>query len=91
LITAACHLEEKKEEFFQPEFAPVMFIWALKSVTPATLEDTVKVNVAAIEFPGESVMPSLSHIMAIGTFALAGLQLLAVMPRVSERSPAFLT
>lgn len=68
-----------------------MFIWTLKFVMSAMLEDTVRVRAAVVDCPGESLMPSWFHVMVIGPFALAGLQLLVVMLRVSERSPVFLT
>jgi len=62
-----------------------MFIWTLKLVMLAMLEDTVKVRVAVADCPGESLVPSLSHVMVIGPFAFAEFQLLVVMLRVSER------
>jgi hypothetical protein len=60
-----------------------MDIWTLKLVMSAMLEDTVRV--AVVDCPGESLVPTLSHVMVIGPFALAGLLLLVVMLRVSER------
>jgi hypothetical protein len=59
---------------------------------PTSLEDTVRVRVAVVDCPGVSLVPSRFHVMVIGPFALAGLQLLVVMFRVSERPlPVFLT
>jgi hypothetical protein len=70
---------------------PVMFIWTLKLVMSAILEDTVKVRVAATDCPGWSLVPCWFHVMVIGPFALGGLQLVVVMSRVSERPlPVFL-
>ena len=69
-----------------------MHICTLKLVTSAMLEDTVRVRVAAVDCPGKSLVPSWFHVMVIGPFALAGLQLVVVMLRVSARSlPVFLT
>ena len=69
-----------------------MHIWTLKFVMPTSLEDTVRVRVAVVDCPGVSLVPSRFHVMVIGPFALAGLQLLVVMFRVSERPlPVFLT
>jgi hypothetical protein len=68
-----------------------MDIWTLKFVMSAMLEDTVRVRVAVVDCPGESLVPSWFHVMVIGPFALAGLQLLVVMLGVSERPlPVFL-
>lgn len=64
---------------------PVIHIWKLKLVTPTSLEDTATVRVAAVDCPGESLVPSWFHVMVIGPFALAGLQLFVVMFRVSGR------
>jgi len=49
------------------------------------LEDTVRVRVAATDCPGWRSVPPRFHVMVTGPFALAGLQLLVVMLRVSER------
>jgi hypothetical protein len=62
-----------------------MFIWTVKLVMSTMLEDTVRVRVAAVDCPGWSLVPSLSHVMVIGPFALGGFQLLVVMLRVSAR------
>ncbi len=62
-----------------------MFIWTLKLVTPTMFEDTVRVRVAATDFPGWRAVPCWFHVMVIGPFALAGLQLLGLKFRVSER------
>jgi hypothetical protein len=71
---------------------PVMHIWTLKLVMSFMLEDTDRVRVAAVDCPGWSLVPSWFHVRVIGPFALAGLQLLAVMLRASERPlPVFLT
>ena len=64
---------------------PPMFILTLKLVTPDMLEDTVRVRVAATDAPGWRSVLCWFHVMVIGPFALAGLQLLGVMFRVSER------
>jgi hypothetical protein len=48
-------------------------------------EDTVRVRVATVDCSGESIVPSWFHVMVIGPFVLAGLQLVVVMFRVSER------
>jgi hypothetical protein len=53
-----------------------MHIWTLKLVVSTMLEDTVRVRVAAVDCPGWSLVPSLSHVMVIGPFALGGVQLL---------------
>jgi len=50
------------------------------------LEDTVRVRVAATDAPGWSIVLCWFHVMVIGPFALAGLQLFVVMSKVSERS-----
>jgi hypothetical protein len=63
-----------------------MFIMTLKLVTLDMLEDTVKVRVAAVDAPGWRSVLCWFHVRVIGPFALAGLQLLVVMLRVSERS-----
>ena len=52
------------------------------------LEDTVRVRVAATDAPGWRSVLCWFHVMVIGPFALAGLQLLVVMFRVSERPAA---
>ena len=62
-----------------------MLILAVKLVMPDMLEDAVRVRIAAVECPGWSLVPCLFHVMVIGPFALAGLQLFVVMSRVSER------
>ena len=62
-----------------------MFIWTVKLVMSTMLEDTVRVRVAAVDCPGWSLVPSLSHVIVIGPFALDGLQPLVVMLRVSAR------
>jgi hypothetical protein len=63
-----------------------MHIWTLKLVRLTSLEDTVRVRVAATDCPGWSLVPSWFHVMVIGPFALAVLQLFVVMSRVRERS-----
>ena len=62
-----------------------MFIWTLKFVMSAMLEDTVRVRVAAVDCPCESLVSSWFDVMVIGLFMFAELQLLVVMLRVSER------
>ncbi len=52
---------------------------------PTSLEDTDSVKVAIVDCPGESIVPSLFHVIVIGPFAPAGLQLLVVMLRFSGR------
>jgi hypothetical protein len=49
------------------------------------LGDTVRVRVAAVDCPGWRSVLCWFHVMVIGPFALAGLQLFVVMSRVSER------
>lgn len=69
-----------------------MVIWTLKFVTSVMLEDTVKVKIADVDCPGLSLVASLFHVRVIGPFAPAGVQLLVVMFRASERPlPVFLT
>jgi hypothetical protein len=69
-----------------------MHIWTLKLVMPDMLEDTVRVRVAAVDCPGWRSVLCRFHVMVIGPFALAGLQLVVVMLRISERPlPVFLT
>jgi hypothetical protein len=63
----------------------VMHIWTVKLVMSTMLEDTVRVRVAATDCPGWRSVPPRFHVMVTGPFALAGLQLLVVMLRVSER------
>ncbi len=63
-----------------------MFILTLKLVTSDMLEDTVRVRIAATDAPGWRSELCWFQVMVIGPFALAGLQLLVVMLRVSERS-----
>ena len=65
---------------------PPMFILKLKLVTLDMLKDTVRVRIAATDAPGWRSVPCWFHVMIIGPFALAGLQLLVVMLRVNERS-----
>jgi hypothetical protein len=48
-------------------------------------EDTVRVRVAVVDAPGWRSVPSWFHVMVTDPFALAGLQLVVVMLRVSER------
>jgi hypothetical protein len=68
-----------------------MLIWSLKLVMPLMLGDTVSVRGAAVDCPGFRSVFSWVHVMVIGPFALAGLQLLVVMLRLSERPlPVFL-
>ena len=68
-----------------------MDILTLKFVMSTMLDETVRVRVAAVDCPGESLVPSWFHVMVIGPFALAGLQLLVVIFRVSGRPlPVFL-
>jgi len=57
----------------------------LKPVMSLMLEETVRVKVAATDCAGWSIVPSWSHVMVIGPFALVGLQLFVVMLRVNER------
>ncbi len=69
-----------------------MFIWTLKFVTSAMVEDTVRVRVAATDCPGCNLVPSWFHVKVIGPFAPAGVQLLVPMLKASERPlPVFLT
>ena len=63
---------------------PVMHIWTLKLVMSTMFEDTVRVRVAVVDAPGWRSVPSWFHVMVTGPFALAGLQLVVVMLRVSE-------
>lgn len=49
------------------------------------LEETVKVSVAVTDCPGWRSVPCWFHVTVIGPFAFAGLQLLVVMLRLSER------
>ena len=70
---------------------PVIFIWTLKLVTSAILEDTARVKVAATDCPGLSLVFAWFHVRGIGPFAPAD-QLVVVMFRASERPlPMFLT
>lgn len=62
-----------------------MYIWTLKLVMLLMFEETVRVRVAAVDCPGWSTMPCWFHVMVIGPFAVVGLQLFVVMPKVSER------
>jgi hypothetical protein len=62
-----------------------MFILTLKLVMSEMLEDTVRVRVAATYAPGWRSVLCWFHVMVIGPFALAGLQLLVVMFKDSER------
>jgi len=62
---------------------PVIIIWTLKFVMPTSLEETAKVRVAAVDCPGVSIVPSWFHVTVIGPFALAGLQLVVVIFKVS--------
>jgi hypothetical protein len=62
-----------------------MHIWTVKLVMSTMLEDTVRVRVAVVDWPGWRSVPPWFHVMVTGPFALAGLQLLVVMLRVSER------
>jgi hypothetical protein len=64
---------------------PVIHIWKLKLVMSTSLEDTARVRVATVDWPGESVMPSWFHVRVNGPFALAGLQLVVVMFKVRGR------
>jgi hypothetical protein len=64
---------------------PVMDIWTLKLLMSLMLEETVKVRVADTDCPGVRSVFCWFHVMVIGPFALAGLQLVVVMLRVSER------
>jgi hypothetical protein len=50
---------------------------------PTSLEETAKVRVAAVDCPGVSIVPSWFHVTVIGPFALAGLQLVVVIFKVS--------
>jgi hypothetical protein len=52
---------------------------------PTSLEETVRVRVATVDCPGDSIVPSRFHVTVIGPFALAGLQLVVVMFKVSGR------
>ena len=71
---------------------PVIDIWTPKFASPISLEETANVRVAAIDCPGDNTVPSWSHVTVIGPFALAGLQLVVVMFKVSGRPlPVFLT
>ena len=49
------------------------------------LGETVRVTVVTVNCPGESIVPSWSHVTVIGPFALAGFQLVAFMLKVSGR------
>ena len=64
---------------------PPMTILTLKLVMSTMLEETVRVRVAVVDAPGWRSVPCWFHVMVIGPFALAGLQLVVVMFRVSER------
>ena len=57
----------------------------LKLVMPTSVENTVRVRVAAVDVPGCRSVPSRFHVIVIGPFALAGLQSLSVMFRVRAR------
>jgi hypothetical protein len=57
----------------------------MKLVTLEMLEDTVRVRIAATDAPDWRSVLCWFQVMVIGPFALAGLQLLVVMLRVSER------
>ncbi len=63
----------------------------LKSVMPLIPDDVESVIVAAIDCPGFSPKPSLSHAMLIGPFAAAGLQPDVAMLKVIGAFPVFLT
>jgi hypothetical protein len=60
-----------------------MFICTLKFVTSTTVDDTVKVKVAATDCPGWSLAPPWFHVKVIGPSAPAGVQLLVAMLNVS--------
>ena len=64
---------------------PVIHIWTLKLVMSTSLADTDRVRVATVDCPGESIVPSWFHVIIIGPFALAGIQLFVVMLRLSGR------
>lgn len=70
---------------------PAMLIWTLKLVISVMLDDTASVSVADVDWPAPRVALSLFHVTVNGPFALAGLQLDAVMLSVSEIEPVFLT
>ena len=59
---------------------------------PVIVGETVKVITAAVDWPGDSTVPSLSQVTVIGPLAFAGLQVLVVIFRLSEiPPPVFLT
>ena len=62
-----------------------MFICTLKVVRLTSLDDTVKVMVAATDCPGWRSVFCWFHVTVIGPFAVDGFQLLVVMFRLSER------
>ena len=67
-----------------------MLIWTLKLVMSVTVDDTASVSVADVDWPALRGAPSLFHVTVNGPFALAGLQLDAVMLSVSRIEPVFL-
>jgi len=54
-------------------------------VISTIVEETFMVRVAAVDCPGLRSVPSLFHVRVIGPFEFAGLQLLVVMFKDSER------
>ncbi len=67
-------------------------ICTLNVVMSVMLDETLRVITAALDCPGASLVPSLSHAIVIGPLALAGVQLIAVRLRVNETPvPVFLT
>jgi hypothetical protein len=68
-----------------------MMMLTLKLVMPLMLDDTFKVNVAAVDAPGFRFMLSLFQVIVIGPLALVGFQPLLVMLSVIAVLPVFLT
>jgi hypothetical protein len=62
----------------------------LKLVMPVVLEETVNVNVAAVDCPAERTIPSLFQFNARYVLATPGLHALVVMLSAIEPVPEFL-
>jgi hypothetical protein len=59
---------------------------------PAMLEEAVNVITAAVDWPGESLSPSLAQLKVTGPFAFVGFQLLVDILNANEVPvPVFLT
>jgi len=70
---------------------PVMVMARLKLLISTVVGDTVKVILAAVDSPGESLVPVLSNETVIGPSALAGSQFEVVKLRDNDTPiPVFL-